>query len=393
MKSRGTIQQPMNLLKKVVILQAGGALFAILLLFSSLMVSSQGKRVQQNHALATSVRAAGVTNQSQAQPVHVEVPYEPPSVIKAVYATSNTALSPERFGKLVNLIKTTELNAMVINVNDAKTNLLDDPRWPEVVATLNGLGLHTIARIIVFQNEPLVAAHPEWAVKTAGGAIWRDGGGHRWLDPSNRDAWQHVLTLSEQAAMLGFRELNYDYIRFPSDGAAARYPLYTPDVSKAKVINDFASFLHDRLKQKYPTVMLSVDIFAHSILVNDDTNIGQRFIDIVDYFDVVAPMTYTSHYRSCNFGFANPAAHPYEVVYNTLALAKQKLQEADKSHVIIRPWLQDFNLGAVYTAAMVKQQIKATSDAGFMNGWMLWNPSNRYTRGTLSSETEKATTP
>jgi len=315
-------------------------------------------------------------------------PYTPPSEIKAVYATSNTALLPKRMEALKKLIQDTELNAIVINVNDSKKEILSRPEFVDLIKSLNADGIHTIARIVVFQNEALVTARPELALKTGGGNIWRDGGGHRWLDPSSEKVWQEILSVSEKAVAVGFRELNYDYIRFPSDGAvgSAVYPSWHKEKSREEVINSFSAHLRRNLKSRHPDLILSVDIFAHSILVEDDTRIGQKFIDIVDYFDAIAPMVYPSHYRAGNFGYKNPAANPYGVVFGTMDKAKKKLETAGKSKIILRPWLQDFNMGAVYTSAMVKEEIKAVKEAGFESGWMLWNPHNVYTRGALEVE-------
>lgn len=315
-------------------------------------------------------------------------PYVPPSEVKAVYATSNTALLPKRMEVLKRLIQDTELNAIVINVNDSNKDVVSRPEMSELVKTLNSDDIHTIARIVVFQNEALVSTRPELALKTKNGNIWRDGGGHRWVDPSSEKVWQEILSVSEKAVTAGFRELNYDYIRFPSDGTvgSAVYPSWDKKQPREEIINSFAEYLHKNLKSKHPDLILSVDIFAHSILVDDDTHIGQKFIDIVDYFDVIAPMVYPSHYRAGNFGFKNPAANPYGVVFGTMKKAKEKLEAAGKSKIILRPWLQDFNMGAVYTAAMVKQEIKAVKEAGFSSGWMLWNPHNVYTKGALVEE-------
>ena len=314
-------------------------------------------------------------------------PYVPPAVIKGVYSTATTALS-KRFDNLRKLIQDTELNAVVINVNDIGLDILAKPAMAELVRLLNTEGVHTIARIVVFQNEPLVAARPELALKTPAGNIWRDGGGHRWLDPASDGVRQEILKVSESAAAIGFRELNYDYIRFPSDGAVASavYPAWRQEQSKSETINSFAKFMRDELKRKYPDIILTVDIFAHTILVENDAGIGQKFTEIVDYFDATCPMVYPSHYRAGNFGYANPAANPYGVVFGTMKKAKEKLIAAGKPDAVLRPWLQDFNMGALYTAAMVKQEIKAVEDAGYSSGWLLWNPSNIYTRGALQAE-------
>jgi hypothetical protein len=312
--------------------------------------------------------------------------YVPPPQVRAVYATSNTALSPTRLATLVTLIEATELNAIVINVNDGAQPVDFDVLAP-IVRGLNRRGIHTIARIVCFQNEALVQARPALALKTHSGATWRDGGGHRWVDPSHQDVWAELLTLSQAAARAGFRELNYDYIRFPSDGAVrtARYPSWPgqDERPRAEVIESFAAYLRSRLKPRQPGLILSADIFGHSILVADDTSIGQRFVPLATAFDVIAPMVYPSHYRPGNFGLKNPAAHPYEVVRGTLVAAKEKLAAAGAGSVVLRPWLQDFDLGADYTAAMVRAQVTAVADAGFSSGWMLWNPRNTYSRAAL----------
>ena len=315
-------------------------------------------------------------------------PYIPPDIIKAIYITSTTALLTRRMETIKKLIADTELNAVVINVNDISKDIMSRPEFLEVVKSLNTDGIHTVARIVVFQNEPLIDARPELALKTGGGSIWRDGGGHRWLDPSSEEVWKEILKTSEQAVAIGFRELNYDYIRFPSDGkvASAVYPYWDKEKPRETVINSFADYLKSNLKTRHPDLILSADIFAHTLLVKDDALIGQKFTDIVDYFDVIAPMIYPSHYRAGNFGFVNPAAHPYGVVFGTLEKGKAQLMELKKDGVVIRPWLQDFNMGAVYSADMVKQEMKAVEDAGYESGWMLWNPRNVYTVGALANE-------
>ena len=55
----------------------------------------------------------------------------------------------------------------------------------------------------------------------------------------------------------------------------------------------------------------------------------------------------------------------------------------------IRPWIQDFNLGANYDANMVSQEIKAVKDSmgEIFNGFMLWNPSNFYTTEAIIRNT------
>jgi len=141
------------------------------------------------------------------------------------------------------------------------------------------------------------------------------------------------------------------------------------------------------LKEYDPEIVLSADLFAFNMISEGDLGIGQRFRDSLDVFDAVAPMVYPSHYTPGNFGIKNPAASPYEMVYLSLLKGKEQIDRyASTTFTVIRPWLQDFDMGADYDAAMVRKEIKAAYDAGFDKGWMLWNPNNVYTEGALLKE-------
>lgn len=313
-----------------------------------------------------------------------ELPYVAPAEVKGIFLTSATALNEKQIEHYLKVLNNTELNALVINVND---NLSPDKllQLKPVIETLNENGVHTIARIATFQNEQLINQHPELALHWSNGSIWYDGGGHRWVDPADPKVWDEIEKLSRQAIELGFKEINYDYVRFPSDGAIklAVYNVYDGE-SKSEVINNFGAAMRARLKPDYPDIILSADIFAHAILVDNDAGIGQNFISIVDYFDVICPMVYPSHYAPGNFGYENPAAAPYAVAYGTMLKAYNKLEAANKlSSATIRPWFQDFSLGAYYGTKEVQAQIKANTDAGFNSGWLLWNARNVYTESAL----------
>ena len=123
-----------------------------------------------------------------------------------------------------------------------------------------------------------------------------------------------------------------------------------------------------------------------------DMNIGQVLELALPYFDYVSPMVYPSHYPFTWNGFANPAEHPYEVVKIAMLSAVKRemvwnlLQGlASTTPSKMRPWLQDFNLGATYGPDKVQAQIKATYDVG-LNSWMLWSASNQYTKEALLLE-------
>jgi hypothetical protein len=131
---------------------------------------------------------------------------------------------------------------------------------------------------------------------------------------------------------------------------------------------------------------MSADLFGLTTEATDDMGIGQVWEKAMPYFDFIAPMIYPSHYPPGQDGFKNPAEHPYEIINKALIGAIKKTKLINQPITKIRPWLQDFNLGAKYTADMVKAQMKAVYDNG-LTSWMLWNPNNKYTPGALTLET------
>ncbi len=348
-----------------------------------------------------------------------------PTPVKAIYMTSWVAGSKALRDKLINLIDITELNSIVIDIKDYTGRIsfeVEDPylkeigavekRIPDIrslIATLHQKNIYVIGRISVFQDPHLVKVKPEFAVRRASdGLIWKDYKGISWLDASSKDVWNYTVALGKESYKDGFDELNFDYIRFPSDGNMKDIQyLANGHRAKSEVLKDFFSFLRQNLNAT--DVKLSADLFGMTTTNKDDLNIGQMLEYALQYFDFVSPMVYPSHYPPSFMGFANPADKPYEVVKfsmdsavrraiatsSTLILADaQPISTSTKPFLYrkesfdqnkLRPWLQDFNLGATYTPAMVRAQISATYDAG-LDSWMLWNAGNRYTKEALLAE-------
>jgi len=324
---------------------------------------------------------------------------ETPDAVKAIYMTSFVAGDVAWREKLVALIEETELNSIVIDIKDY-TGLvafpIQDPdfealgsvevRIPDIrdfIESLHRKGIYVIGRIAAFQDPALVAKRPDIAVKKATdtGVVWEDRKGQTWVDPGSHEAWKYLAAIGRGAYYLGFDELNYDYIRFPSDGDMGdiHFPSSEGKV-KADVIRDFSAYIHGVLNPL--GAVLSVDLFGMTTTNRDDLNIGQILENELPYFDYIAPMVYPSHYPKNFLGYQNPAEKPYEVVKYSMDKA---VARASTTPLKMRPWLQDFTLGATYDAAKVRAQIQAVYDSGLMS-WMLWNASNRYTRGALLEE-------
>lgn len=302
-----------------------------------------------------------------------------PEQVKAIYITSPSVFN-KRFDELVSLIDETELNSVVITMKSGG-GLYKGGGVDELVRKLKEKGVYTIARLTIFQDNALARSRTGLALRDSSGGLWRDGSGAYWVDPASQEVWDYNIGIAKEMIDLGFDELNFDYIRFPSDGilSSIRYPAWSVRESKADVIKEFFAYFTKKLKDYEPKAMLSADIFAYVLLTHiDDAGIGQRLEDAVSYFDAVAPMIYPSHYSAGNFGFQNPAAYPYDVTLISLNQAKSKLAKFEDAKGILRPWLQAFHVGAIYDVRAVNLEKQAVLDAGFNNGWMLWNPQNRY---------------
>jgi hypothetical protein len=344
----------------------------------------------------------------------------PPAEVKAIYFTSWNAATPSRLEEAIRLIKNTELNAIVINIKEETGTIAFNTRsplikalkaeevrltdFPALINRLHKEGIYVIARIVVFQDQHLPKVRPELAVRNAKtGEVWRDRKGLTWLDPASKEVWDYHIEIAREAARMGVDELNFDYIRFPSDGnlSLLRYPIWDGVKPKHEVIREFFGYLRKELGNL--GIPLSADIFGLTTVNADDLGIGQILEHALRYFDFVSPMVYPSHYASGFIGYKNPALYPYEVIKYSLdkaVMRRNALLSATSTDDIlvgkpehqapvrgeIRPWLQAFNLGADYTPQMIRKEIQAVYDAGLTAGWYLWNPSNVYNAAALLPE-------
>ena len=372
-----------------------GLFFTVVVLLPSFLESTYSAPLSIGESQVPSVLDVLVT--------HLETP-EP---IKALYMTACVAGTPSWRESLKNLIETTELNSVVIDVKDytgvvsfpndfpkLNTNsgcIVSDIR--EFVQILHEADIYVIGRISVFQDPSYTKLFPALAVKKkSDGGVWKDYKGLSFIDVGAQPYWDYIVELSEQSYALGFDELNYDYVRYPSDGNMqdTSYTWTVGTTTKPEMLRSFFEYLHDNLK--HTGAKLSVDLFGMTTTVESDMNIGQILENALPYFDYVSPMVYPSHYPPKWNGFANPAEHPYEVIKIAMGSGVKREQAWNVSNGLatstpskLRPWLQDFNLGATYGPDKVQAQIKATHDVG-LTSWMLWNAGNKYTKEALLIE-------
>lgn len=326
-----------------------------------------------------------------------------PAAVKAIYMSQCVVGTPSFRSKLVALIDETELNGVVIDIKDYSGRLSfipDDPALRDWVSpkcrasdmrafidTLHKKNIYVIGRITVFQDPYYTKIHPELAVQSATHTSpWVDHKGLSFIQVGAKAYWDDVIKLTKESYAAGFDEINFDYIRFPSDGDMkdAVYTLSEGKV-KAAVLKEFFEYLHSALADTGITT--SADLFGMTATNKDDLNIGQVLENTLPYFDFYDPMVYPSHYPPTWNGFKNPAKYPYEVVDISMKKAVARAKASGEDISKIRPWLQDFDLGAKYTGDMVRAQIKATYDNG-LDSWLMWDAGNTYTKEAFLNDAD-----
>lgn len=393
--------------------------FFIPALFSVGYSPDAQKKVAGNEVAKTSQVTATSTG-TELMATHVKTP----DSVKAIYMTACVATMPSFREKLVHIADTTEVNSIVIDVKDFSGTIAFTPESPvlkdnagkgcrtkdlrEFISELHKKGVYTIARITVFQDPYYTKVHPEAAVhKKSDGSVWKDRKGLSFVDVSAKPYWGYVVALGKEAYAMGFDELNFDYMRFPSDGDMKDIDFtWSKGMTKPEALEHFFSYLHDSLSGT--GAKLSVDLFGMTATNTDDLNIGQVLERALPYFDYVAPMVYPSHYPPHFNGWLNPNQHVYDVVHFSMSRAANRAvatstivahfggerigtstpavytKEAfDKNK--LRPWLQDFSYGGTYGPTEVRAQIQATYDSG-LDSWFLWDPKNVYTKAALKAE-------
>ncbi len=346
---------------------------------------------------ADSLRADSI---ERAKIVHVSRPV----VVRGLYVNRWAALG-QKMGELIDLAKTTEVNALVIDVKDDRGFVLYKSRVPLAVqigadtnramsherlrAILDTMAAHRIypiARIVVAKDPLLASSKLEWAIRRKDNLEpWLDKNGHPWLDPHHREVWQYAADLAKEAYDMGFSEVQFDYVRFPDEKRLvneAVYPLANGRL-RAQVIRDQIGFLRSTLR---PTGMpVTIDVFGLTATDTTDMGIGQRWEMFADQADVVLPMVYPSHFAPGTYKLGNPNAHPYSTIDHALKDIKRRSAKIANVAKIV-PWYQDFTLGPPhYYAEQVRAQKKAGYDNGFQS-WILWNPGSRYTVAALDPE-------
>ena len=336
-----------------------------------------------SHAKAESKAAA----EKKAKPL---VPRPMPVEVRGVHVTMGLASLP---GKLDQYLAIPGLNTIELDVKDengkvgfllpngslARTIGAAQPYYKArvVAAKAKAAGVYLVGRVVVFEDPTLTAARPDLAIRTSDGSVWKNDAGLGWANPYDKRVWDYVISIGKAAARAGFDEIQFDYVRFPSDGPIenAVFPRKAAE-PQGWTITRFVQYASSQLKPL--GVRVSIDVFGLS--ATHDLGIGQVPGRLAKYVDAVYPMVYPSHYRSGEFNLSDPSASPGQTVAFSLRDFRNALLGR---HAMLIPWLEDFSLTS---ARRPPDEVRAQINAArryHTKGFLLWNPEGVYTEEVL----------
>jgi hypothetical protein len=315
---------------------------------------------------------------------------------KGLYLSQAGVGSKSIRGSVLDLTDGNEMNAIVVDIKGDRGALsiecdlpmgrqagaitkpaIEDP--DAFIEDLHRRKIYVIGRIVTFKDGPLGRLKPEWAVqeiKTKKPLMDRDK--MIWMDPFRQEVWDYNIAIAKIAAEIGFDEIQFDYVRFPTVAASTiKYSKENTTKNRVAAIN---GFLEKASKELAPfNVYVSADIFGTVLWHRDDQGIGQKLEDIANRVDYVCPMLYPSGFGYAIPGYrTNAAAIPHEVVLESLKRATERVGPQTRN---LRPWLQNFKDYSFdkreYTGQQIGLQILACNEAE-AGGWLLWDAANRY---------------
>lgn len=342
--------------------------------------------------------------------------------VKALYLNPTSVKT--KLDHYIELANKTEINAYVIDIKsddgrimyDSELDIVnaangDTPGFDirEVTKKLHDNNIIVIARMVTFKDSTITKYNPDLAIKTKTGEVFKQkessGSYSMWLDATNKDAWEYVVSVANEAIQFGFDEIQFDYIRFPE---TSLYD-YTINLEEGQerhdVIEGFIRYARNSLPAD---TIISADVFGMPLIASKDYGeIGQTLESIGWSLDYICPMIYPSHYANNapkgsmsnkvgqtinGITFTHPDLKPYEVVYNTLMVGKSRIEKQEGYNLKMRPYIQGFTASYLpdgywqeYGVEEYRAQIKAVYDAGYTE-WIFWNSPNKYVESAFKAE-------
>ncbi|MDR0443615.1 MAG: putative glycoside hydrolase [Treponema sp.] len=347
---------------------------------------------------------------------------------EGLYLPVNHAMDSTSLRPYLNIISERKLNMVVIDMKDDYGRLRFTPRNQAIIdkgrvfrpldidallKDLKSRGIFTVARIVVFKDPVLAAKEGgKYAVwDRRNNKPWRgyydkeqpvntgvpEGSSYEtviipsskpdkeilrtfydenWVDPHSEEVWEYTANIAVELHERGFDEIQFDYIRFPTDGENLGDASYRWRENNMDIESAILSFLyHSRANVNAP---ISIDIYGANGWYRTGSRTGQEVELLAPWVDVICPMYYPSHFEQDFLAQSPPELRPWRIYY----LGTLRTDRIARGQVVIRPWAQAFRLNVSYDRRYygldyVRLQVKGTRDAG-KGGLTYWNNSGRY---------------
>lgn len=365
--------------------------------------------------------------------IHIKTPKN----VKSLYFSANAINNKSKLNNFLNISKEKEINSIMIDLKEVDwyTSFnLDDSYFTDIkpvsnnkiknindlITKLHNKWIYIIARIAVFKDKRLAEVRPDLAVKwLKDWTTWTDFKWNKYTDPYSKKVWNYNAELWIAAYELWFDEINYDYVRFPTDWyiSGTYYSFWNKILSKnkkwgkVKIIDEFSNYITTKLKKYNSNIVVSADVFW---LVTDYTMlwIWQNLESFLLSFDYVWPMIYPSHYWEWHYWYKYPDNVPYNIINIALNNASSKIDNLnlnindyktwtwifkyndwfvfnktilDKREISlknIRPYLQWFsctwcNNYTLYNRDKFRSAVKWVNDS-WIDSWLVWSSGWNY---------------
>jgi hypothetical protein len=295
-------------------------------------------------------------------------------------------------------------NTIVVDIKNewGLTHVLFEHRWkpnvryvdenPEVLSDLISWckrnEIYLIGRQVVMSDGKLTSAYPWLGLKHIKGGLWHDLQGIPWANPIREEVADYNATIARAAADMGIPEIQYDYVRFPSDDSPTEYLYYEMNNTfeqRTKAITSILRQARDAVHEAGS--ILAADVFCYTAWkFFGDMGIGQHLETMAPFLDVLSPMAYPSLFGTrlptsdpCPNGCFPGSAYPYEVVNYTVKHAIERIKSINPK-IILVPWIQaypDARFQQKMSLAEFEAQQRGALEAG-ARGMLAWNPSLKY---------------
>jgi len=336
-------------------------------------------------------------------PVGASVRRRAPVAVKGILLNGYTA-GGSRFRDLLDLVKRTELNTVIVDVKDERGEISWLPRTPmarlaaagvpkildpkTMVARLHRAGVYVIGRVVAFRDAKLADARPDLALLDTRGGVWHGYDGQAWTDPFSPEVQDYNIAVAVEAVEAGFDEIQFDYTQFPTDGDTGRvWSRFADGRARTLVLANFLARARAQIdgRGRYT----SVDAFGDTVLTDANPAAAQDLRLLARTVDYVSPMIWPEAFPKPSFGLFDPERDPGPAVTAAVRNAEVRIAGTGAK---LRPWLQDFTQRIPYTPVEVSAQITAAEHAGAAQ-WMLWNSLNRYSEDALRPSPEQKAPP